>query len=198
MSIINKNVAGIILAAGKGERIGKNKALLKLNGISFLEIVATCLSAADCHPILVIGGADGGAVKNHALSLGLEFVLNENWQKGQFSSLRAGLSELHSNISGAVITLVDHPLVMRQTYQELRNIFHHHTEKVIIPLHNGRKGHPIIISGRIISKVLNSPDNTTLRKVIYAHQEAIYLHEVDDPGILKDIDTIDDLRAVSK
>lgn len=198
MNDIDKNVAGIILAAGKGERIGKNKALLKLNGISFLEIVAAGLSAAKCYPILIVGGADGGVVKNHALSLGLEFVLNKNWPAGQFSSLKAGLAGLNSNVSGTMVALVDHPLVQRQTYQELRNIFHQYTEKVIIPLYNGRKGHPIIIPARLISEVLDFPDETTLRKVLHTHREAIYIHEVDDPGILQDIDTSDDLRAVSE
>lgn len=194
MKIDSGNIAGIVLAAGKGKRIGENKALLKFDGVSFLEIVLSCLRDAGCNPILVVGGSNAETVKRHTQNLGAEFELNINWRKGQFSSLKAGLSRLDLRVKGAMVVLVDHPFVTLNTYRKLLSAFGDFPNKIVMPLYNGRRGHPVIIPREIIKEVLQSPDSLNLRNIIHGHEEMIIKQEVDDSGVLRDIDTIIDLK----
>ena len=198
MKIKNETIAGIVLAAGKGKRIGSNKAIVRLNGVSFLKIVTSCLQETGCSPVIVVVGSNAETVKHHTHNLNVDFVLNKNWQDGQFSSLKAGLSRLDSNVAGVLVALVDHPLVALNTYRLLLKNFRDFPNKIIIPLYNSKQGHPIILPKAIIREALQSPDNLNLREVFHHHQEMVFRLEVNDPGILKDINTITDLRRAVK
>jgi molybdenum cofactor cytidylyltransferase len=195
MSNLADKIAGIILAAGEGKRIGQNKGLLKINGISFLEKVILPLKNAGCDPVIVVGGSQSDKVKAESLKHGAEFALNEKWQSGQFSSLKAGLRQLKHDVEGAIIALADHPLVMSNTYNILMEEFLEHSDKIILPICNGRRGHPIVIPEEIIKEIKSAPDNSILKDIIFDHTDKIYETVIEDPGILKDIDTNSDLEG---
>jgi len=122
-------------------------------------------------------------------------VLNENWQSGQFSSLKTGLSNLGGKYSRAMITLVDHPYVDQNTYYQLIEDSHDNSDHIIIPIYKKRRGHPIIIPKSIIDEVISAPDDSILRDIISGHKEMIREITVDDPGILRDIDTIEEIKG---
>jgi len=196
MSILKNNIAGIILAAGEGRRIGKSKGLLEIDGVSFLEKVIVPLKRAGCNPIIVVGGSESDKVEAKALKLGAKFALNENWQAGQFSSLKAGLRQLEQDVEGVIIALVDHPMVNTKTYAVLMEEFLAHSDKIILPICNSRRGHPIIIPEEIIDEIKSAPDSSILKDIIYFHKDKIYEMVVEDPGILKDIDNKSDLEGI--
>ena len=210
-SLKSKNVAGIILAAGEGKRIGRNKALLEIGGVRYLEIVTTCMCDAGCDPVIVVGGADGDRVREEAVRLGIQFALNSNWQNGQFSSLKSGMSALPraegskmiggrgaetvdergagTQIAGALVALVDHPFVKKETYRILVGTFRRFPGRIVIPTHQDRRGHPVVIPGEVITEILDSPDGMTLRDVMRKRDNLVLEQAVDDTGVLKDIDT---------
>ena len=197
MNNLADHIAGIILAAGEGKRIGKNKALLEIEGVSFLEKVFVPLKNTSCNPVIVVGGSESDKVKAEAGRLGADFVLNEKWPAGQFSSLKAGLRKLGQHTEGVIIALVDHPLVNAKTYVMLLEEFLEHGDKIILPIYAGRRGHPIIIPSDIIEEIKSAPDNSILKDIIFNHADKIYEIVVEDPGILKDIDTNSDLERMS-
>jgi CTP:molybdopterin cytidylyltransferase MocA len=192
-------IAGVILAAGEGKRIGQTKALIKTDGITFLERITGCLKAVGCKPILAVGGADYQAVKNETTRLGIGFAHNPNWESGQFSSLKTGLGHLEMDVCGAVIALVDHPFVEEQSYRDLMGAFQQFTQRIVMPVHEHHRGHPIIIPRAVIREVIEAADNLTLKDIIGNHENMTIMHRCDDPGVLQDIDTMDDLiRARQK
>jgi CTP:molybdopterin cytidylyltransferase MocA len=234
-------VAGVILAAGEGKRIGRNKALLEIGGVRSLERVATCMLDARCDPVIVVGGAEASSVREEALRLGIRFVLNSNWQNGQFSSLKTGMSELagaegselpgaegsapasaegtdpaSANESGraskrgpktaggrgarlqeagAIVALVDHPFVKKETYQVLVRASQRFPERIIIPTHHDRRGHPVLVPREVITEIIDAADGMTLRDIMKKHNNLVLEQAVDDAGILKDIDTETDLKS---
>jgi len=196
MSNLTNNIAGIILAAGEGKRIGQNKGLLTIDGISFLEKVIVPLKEAGCDPVIVVGGAQSDKVKAEAFKHGAEFTLNEKWQAGQFTSLKAGLRQLRRDVEGAIIALVDHPLVNTKTYALLLDEFLEYGDKIILPICNGRRGHPIALPKEIIDEIISAPDSSILKDIIFNHADMIYETLVEDPGILKDINTNLDLEGI--
>ncbi|MCP4583614.1 MAG: nucleotidyltransferase family protein [candidate division Zixibacteria bacterium] len=192
------NIPGVILAAGEGKRIGKNKALIKIDGTSFLELVTDSLRDGGCDSIIVVGGASSDEVKKLSEKLGVIFVLNENWQKGQFSSLKTGLSSINEKQSRLMITLVDHPFVNQNTYHRLIKESFDNPDHIIIPIYEARRGHPIIIPKLIIDEVISAPDDSILRDIIFNHKELIHELVVEDPGILRDIDVKEDIIKMSE
>jgi molybdenum cofactor cytidylyltransferase len=88
----------------------------------------------------------------------------------------------------------DHPLVGEQVYRTMLNSMDIHTQDVVIPVFAGRKGHPVLMSSRLIEPILQAPDSSTLRDII---QVAGYQTvEVEDEGILLDVDDPDSYEAV--
>ena len=196
MNQIASKIAGIILAAGEGKRIGGNKALIEIDGTSFLEHVAGRMRQAACDPLIAVGGSNSAEVKELARRLEISFMDNENWQTGQFSSLKAGLSSLEKKAAGAMIALVDHPLVALDTYRLLNKTFQDNPGTILIPSYNGRRGHPIIIPDIIINEVLSASPESNLREIIHSHPDLIHEIPVEDPGILRDIDSKADIEGV--
>ena len=198
------SVAGIVLAAGEGKRIGKNKALLVIDGVTSLERVATCMLGAGCDPVVIVGGAEAERVKAEALRLGVQFALNNNWRRGQFSSLKTGAAELLGEkdsgppVSGAVVALVDLPLVKKETYQAIAGTFRRFPDRIVIPTLQDRRGHPVVLPRELMLGILESPDGMSLRDVIRKREDLVLEQAVDDVGILKDIDTATDLGSLFK
>jgi molybdenum cofactor cytidylyltransferase len=194
---VSKNIAGIILAAGEGKRIGGNKALLKIGDLSFLEIIAAALKNCQCDPIVAVLGAEADAVKNMCVQLKIGAVVNENWQIGQFSSLRKGLRAIRNDTMGAMIALVDHPMVSQNVYDLLCHMFSENPTRIIIPIYDGRRGHPIIIPHSLLGVILRTRDEYNMKDIIREHSDLIIEQLVNDNGIRRDIDTDEDYKAIS-
>lgn len=190
------NIAGIILAAGEGKRAGGNKALAKIGDLSFLDIISNALGKCKCQPIVAVVGSEADKVQSLQYRENIRFVLNDNWQRGQFSSLRKGLAALKRDTLGVMLTLVDHPLVKQDVYDLLCEVFSENTGKIILPIYMGKRGHPIVIPRSLIGEILKARDNDNLKDIIRGHSEMIIEQLVDDPGILRDIDTERDIKAI--
>jgi molybdenum cofactor cytidylyltransferase len=178
----------MILAAGEGKRFGGPKALAKYRNETFLEMITRNLwSAADS--ITVIGGAAFDQVKMEADRLGLPIIENKEWADGQFTSLKAGLRVISNQFDCLLIALVDHPFVKKETYQALRDRYIEFPERIVIPIHSSRRGHPIILPAALSSTILKSPNNSNLREILRVFALDVIECPVDDEGILRDIDT---------
>jgi len=189
-------LAAIVLAAGEGSRIGKPKALVEYEGVTFTEMIVRNLQSVNCNPVYVVGGAEADKVRYLAESLNVNFVHNSNWQSGQFSSLKAAVANSGDYHGSVLMALVDHPFVLSETYEELIDIAFKNPESIIIPVKDGKRGHPIVIPEAIIKEIANAGNDVTLRDITSEHKELIINHPVMDDGILKDIDRIADLESV--
>jgi molybdenum cofactor cytidylyltransferase len=193
-----ERIAAVILAAGEGRRFGECKAMARLDGETFLEVIAGRLKAIDCDPVIVVGGRDADAIIGEATRLQINYAINTDWKKGQFSSLKAGLSNVKSDICGTFITLVDHPFVASETYRLMKEAFAKFPKRIVIPVYDYKRGHPILIPAEIIRQIIESSEETTLRDIIKNHESMVIQFRCEDPGVLKDIDTKDDLERARK
>jgi molybdenum cofactor cytidylyltransferase len=193
-----ERIAGVILAAGEGRRFGQCKATALLDGKNFLEVIAGNLKGIECEPIIVVGGRDAETIAGEAKRLAIGYVINSDWEKGQFSSLKTGLSKINEDVCGALVTLVDHPFVASETYKQMKEAFAKFPKRILIPVYENRRGHPIIIPGEIINQIIQSPDDVNLRDIIKNHESMVVRFRCDDSGVIKDIDTMDDLERARK
>jgi CTP:molybdopterin cytidylyltransferase MocA len=174
------NSVGLILAAGESRRMGSPKPLLEFHGETFLDRLVRIFSAR-CAPVVVVLGAGAEAIRPPA---GAQVAVNANWRDGQTSSLQCGLAHIPAGADGVLFTLVDHPAVEPSTVDALLAA----SGQVRIPRYKGQRGHPIWFARDLIPEFLALPRSGAARDVVRArYPEATFL-DVDDPGVIADID----------
>jgi molybdenum cofactor cytidylyltransferase len=191
------NIAAVILAAGEGKRFGGPKALARLGGMTFLEIIVGNLQGI-VNDIVVVGGSKYDEIEKEANRLGVSSVFNPDWPMGQFTSLKAGLRAITDDIDAFFVILVDHPLVNPETYIELMNRNLETPQKILIPVYNGRRGHPLIIPARLRNEIVSAPGQSNLRDILKVHSDETIEVLVNDIGILRDIDSRHDLEEACR
>ena len=177
------SAAGLILAAGQSRRMGSPKALLEYRGESFVDRLVG-LFAGLCSPVIVVLGADADEIRARA-ARPAEFVFNPHYQTGQTGSLQCGLRAVPPQAEGVLFTLVDHPAVAPGTLQRLLAA---PLPLVRVPRYGGRRGHPVWFRRELISEFLALPDSGAARDVVRAHAAETEFLDVDDAGVVADID----------
>ncbi|MEK7403913.1 MAG: nucleotidyltransferase family protein [Acidobacteriota bacterium] len=181
-------LAGLILAAGASRRMGAPKALLTLEGETFLDRLIRLL-AAHCSPVLVVLGHQADEVRRGlARSAEAVFVVNADPERGQLSSLQCGLAAAPPESEGFMFTPVDYPGVRPSTVAALAAAFSTLRPLLAIPRCQGRRGHPVCCARELIPEFLALPADSSARAVIYRRlDEACYV-DVDDAAIVEDVD----------
>jgi molybdenum cofactor cytidylyltransferase len=190
-------IAGIILSAGASRRMGTPKALLLLHGAAFLDRLVTAFSPA-CDPTIVVLGYDAERIRESIVTTApVRFILNPDPEQGMFSSLQCGLRALPANLEAAIFTPVDYPAIRAATVASIARVYEQRRCPVTMPLHAGQHGHPVCISRRVIDELLALPATAQARDVIRAYRPQTAFVDVDDPGILSDVDLPEDYRRLA-
>jgi len=178
--------AGLILAAGESRRMGSPKALLDYRGETFLDRLIGLFSL-HCQPVVAVLGAGRESIRAGLLR-GAEALIVENpdYRLGQLSSMQCGLRAVSPGSDGVLFTLVDHPAVEPATL--VRLLEPATMAPLRVPRYGGRRGHPIWICASLIPEFLALPTTAAAREVVARHaHESAYI-DVDDPGVVMDID----------
>jgi molybdenum cofactor cytidylyltransferase len=198
--------AGLILAAGYSTRMGRDKALLPWHHGTFLSAAIESL-APFTDFVVVVAGENADNLKRIVYAHGASLIVNPEPQRGQFSSLRIGLSEvLNHGRDAAIITLVDRPAAERPTVAQLRETFVHELNSperthannlwALVPEFEGKHGHPYIAGREMIEAFLRAPITSNAREVEHAHQAHITYLPVKDPLVIANVDTPEQYDAL--
>jgi len=187
------SVAGLILAAGESRRMGSPKALLQYHGETFLDRLIG-IFAAKCSPVIVVVGAHRDMILS-AVRRATEAVVVENaeYRLGQLSSMQCGLRAVPDDLDGVLFTLVDHPAVRADTIDYL---LAGPAAPLRIPRYGGRRGHPIFFTQGLIREFLALPVNSSAKEVVTRHAPEIGYVDVDDPGVITDVDDAEAYRRL--
>ena len=177
------SVAGIILAAGESRRMGFPKALLRYRDETFLDTLIGHF-ALRCDPVIVVLGAHAVRIRDGTVRPAT-FVINPDYQRGQTTSMQCGLRAMPAGAEGVLFTLVDHPAVAPATLDALLSV---PRPIVRVPRCHGRRGHPIWFGRELIAEFLQLPENGAARDIVRSHAPHTEFLDVDDAGILADID----------
>jgi molybdenum cofactor cytidylyltransferase len=176
----------LILAAGESRRMGSPKALLQFQGETFLDRLIGLFSPR-CSPVIAVLGAQSETVRAGLRRAGRAVVVeNPDFRLGQLTSMQCGLRAVPADAEGVLFTLVDHPAVAPATIDAL--LASSAPAPLRIPRFDGRRGHPIWISRSLIPEFLALPAGSSAREVVTHHADGIAYLDVDDPGILADVD----------
>jgi molybdenum cofactor cytidylyltransferase len=188
-------LSAAVLAAGESKRMeGYLKPLLPYEGRTFLETLVGRLEKTDVDEVVVVLGARHGEILERVSLGGARVVVNEEWRKGQLSSLRTALARISPRAEGLLFTLADHPLVLPETYRALVEVWTGDTTRVVIPSFEGRKGHPAVFPSSLFEELNKNDLPGGARDLIYRHTDIVTYVPVGDPGVVRDIDTPGDYR----
>jgi molybdenum cofactor cytidylyltransferase len=134
--------------------------------------------------VIVVLGAHAVRIREGALRPAT-FVINPDYQRGQTTSMQCGLRAVPAGAEGVLFTLVDHPAVSPATFDALLAA---PRPMVRVPRFQGRRGHPIWFSRELIAEFLELPENGAARDIVRSHALQTEFLDVDDAGILADID----------
>lgn len=182
-------IPAILLAAGASSRMGRPKALLDLDGRTFVRCILDTLrqgGAADA-VVVVRPGAAGVAEEVSAAGFG-RVVENTNPDRGQLSSLIAGLDAVDApGVTAVLVTLVDVPLVRPSTVTALLARTLVSSAPILRAAHRGRHGHPVVFRRDVFAALRTADPAVGAKAVVRAFE--VEDVEVDDPGVVRDVDT---------
>jgi len=183
---VTRQVAAILLAAGKSRRMGSCKQLLPLGDTTLLGRCLDTLVAAGLSEIVVVVSSEGFEVAEAARRYPVEIVVNRYADGDMASSIRSGRDAVSAAASAVLVTLCDCPLLLPATVSHL--MFEHgkFPGKIMIPCHDGRRGHPLLVPRSILDEL---SETETLRDLVRSDPDRVCSVEVDDPGVLIDMDT---------
>jgi CTP:molybdopterin cytidylyltransferase MocA len=185
------SVAGVLLAAGQGSRLGQPKATVRLGGQTLAERGIGLLRAGGADPIVVVSGAV-------PISLpGVSVVHNPDWPSGMASSLRTGLASLPGHCDAVVIALVDQPLIGAEAVRRLIAAFDAGAE-VAVACYGGRPRNPVLIARAHWAQAgAAARGDIGARAFLRARSDIVTPVECGDTGRADDLDTAEDLRKLA-
>ncbi len=190
-------IAGLILAAGRSQRMGSSKLTLPWkDGQTVVEAVVAALRAGGLERVLVVVGGDRQAVERALAVYEVEVVENPDYAQGEMlASIQVGLRAMGEAPQAAMLTPGDLPAIQPATVRAVAAAWTSSKDPLCVPVHDGRRGHPVLVPRRYWPDLLSLGPGDSLRTFLRLHADEIRRVEVPDAGIHADVDTPEDYRA---
>ncbi len=193
-------IPAIVLAAGQSSRMGRSKATLPLpGGRTFLTRVVETFQEAGVGDVIVVVGFERDAIvaSFDASGLTARFVDNELYERGQLSSIVAGISVAdRPGVAGVLVTLVDVPLVRAETVRAIVERYRRTHAPIVRPVRGSSHGHPVLIDRMLFDEIRRADPAVGVKPIIRTHASPAGDVEIDDMGAFTDIDTPEDYQRV--
>jgi molybdenum cofactor cytidylyltransferase len=186
--------SALILAAGSGTRIGTPKLKLKIGGKSFLSIIADNIFSAGINEIVCVVSKDSLEWAKER-EPNLNYAINSNPEDGMLSSVFYGTKEL-KKCDNVLIIPVDHPYVGKDTYKILTEESKKNNNIIIKPRFVDKAGHPVIVPFNLLKTIDEKCFSVGLNEIIkMSKYKQVYIN-VNDGGVLKNVNTLNDFENI--
>lgn len=187
------SVAGIVLAAGAGRRIGLPKALVEIGGRYLLERAVETLREGGCTPIVVVLGAQADDVRAAVALRDVEVIVNDRWADGLSTSFAAGL-RASEGAEAAVVMLVDQPGITSQVIRRIIEISRDSERPSVVATYDGAWRNPVLFKARVFDDVVAAVHGDAgAKRWLQANAEKVETVEVGDIADATDVDSQADL-----
>jgi molybdenum cofactor cytidylyltransferase len=181
--------AGVVPSSGASTRMGRAKALLEVEGRTFLRRTIRSLAEGGCDPVLVVVAEGEERLASEASAAGAVVLYNPDPGEGPITSLRIALSALDGSVEGVAYLPVDHPMVGAETVRTLLRAARSEAATLTVPLYHSTRGHPAIFGEALFDELLDPTLEGGARTVVHRHLTEARLVDVQDEGVVLDIDT---------
>ena len=195
-------ICAVVLAAGRSVRMGQQKLLLPIRGTPMIRRIVDEVRRSSVDSIVVILGADGPRIRDALCNFpfaekvgvrrqcdALTFISNPNPTGDMLSSVRCGIRALPDACNAVLLVLGDQPGLTVALIEKLIDAFRSSKGAIIVPVHNGKRGHPLLFSARFGQEVLEKYDELGLHALLNNHPAEVVEVETGPEMNLQDLDT---------
>lgn len=190
---VSQGLAAVVLAAGQSTRMGRPKMALPWGERTVVSQVAWVLLQAGADPVVVVTGGARREVEAALSGLPVQTVFNPRYLEDHMAlSLQTGLLALPQTVDAVLVALGDQPQVPLDAVQALVAVYRRSPAPLLVPVWQGRRGHPWLAQRCLWPGLLALQPPLTLRDWMRSQADQTLLVEVDSDGILRDLDTPQD------
>jgi len=184
-------IAAVVLSAGESSRMGRPKALLPIEGETFIGRIVASLKQTQVGKIVVVLGHNSDLLAAAIRPLAVDILINTNYKLGQLSSLQVAVRKLlpDADCDGMLVHLVDHPYIDASLVDRMIQQFYESKKDIVVPRCRGKRGHPVLFSRALFGELLDAPMDQGAKAVVNAHGNGTLEIDTDEKGITVDIDT---------
>jgi len=194
-------IYGLILAAGESRRMGQPKLLLPYGEKTVIENVFAIVKESKLDRSLVVVRPEDKIIPELARGFGFEIAINPEPGRGMLSSIIVGLESIPEEAEAVVLVLGDQPAIRASAIDLLIVAYRLKEKGIILPVFQGRRGHPILFDLKYRAKIKTLKPEIGLRQLMQQHPEDILEIPMNEPGLVSDLDTPEDyfaqMRAVA-
>lgn len=196
-------IRAILLAAGKGSRMGVQKQLLNWSGKTLLEkSIDEILKIDKIDELRIVLGHNAEQIKDKIKSYendNVKIMVNENFYKGMHTTIRKGISDISPKIKDVLIALGDQPFIDKEIIQDIIEKFYSVDKDCLVPVYNGKRGHPVVIKREFLESEIDEIGGPGgLRQLIEDKPEKVYFYKIDKKEVLVDLDYYDEYKLYRK
>jgi molybdenum cofactor cytidylyltransferase len=182
----------IILAAGSSTRMGTQKLLLPYGNSTIIGTVIDNVLGSCIEKVMVVLGSDSDEITRIIGQKPVEFCYNPHPDMGMLSSVLCGFEALPEDANVALVFLGDQPNIPPAVTNTIIETYNENLRGIVIPVHNYRRGHPLLVDLKYRKEIDKLDLEKGLRSLMHLFPQDVLEVEVDEPGILVDIDTRED------
>jgi molybdenum cofactor cytidylyltransferase len=197
---VNARIAALVLAAGTSSRMGgRNKLLCEVGGTTMVERAVRAAIDSRCAEVVVVTGWQGDLVETAVGALAapkpVKLVRNAHYETGLAGSLRCAVTQLPVTIDAAVVQLADMPWIASKHIDRLIDAFDSDQPAIVVPVRDGRRGHPVLWPRRHFSALCNLSGDVGARELLVRHASEVRAVPFETDVIFEDVDTPDELAG---
>jgi len=186
------SLACIVLAAGKSRRFGADKRQARNSqGQTLLGLALENIPSGFRQHILVLHPGDEAVASAYAANW--QIVYAEQAEQGMGNSLAAAIPHV-ADCTAVLIALADMPLVLPETFTLLAEAAR--PDRIVVPFFEQQRGNPVVIGRDFLPTLAALKGDSGARQLMQQHPELVVRLEVNDPGVLRDIDTAAELQLI--
>ncbi|TKJ38909.1 MAG: hypothetical protein CEE38_04220 [Planctomycetes bacterium B3_Pla] len=187
-------ICAVVLAAGLSRRMGVQKLLLPFGGKTVIAHIVDQLLASAVDEVHVVVGHQARRLRQELSDRHVSIVNNPDYESGMLSSVRRGLRGLPQQCRTVLVALGDQPSITSKLVDEMLQSFTSAEKSILVPFHDGRRGHPVLFSESYRGEILTHYNDVGLRGLLHAHPEDVFELAVSTSAVLSDMDCPEDYR----
>ena len=175
--------------------MGTQKLLLSFGKSTVISHVTDQVLASSVESVNIVVGHHAKELTRGLSGKPVSIIFNTEYQSGMLSSVRAGLRDIPKECQAVLVVLGDQPSITTDTIEQMIKTFALTSKGIVVPIYNGKRGHPILFSRIYCDEILTNFDDVGLRGILQVHPEDILEVPVTSPGVLSDIDYPQDYQC---
>lgn len=184
----------ILLAAGRSQRMGRQKLLLPIHGVPLLAHAARAFPFPLVERLFIVIPPHADALRQRLHAPHVQWVENPELESDMLASVRCGLRALPAGAQTLIVTPADMPGLSAELTAAMLTAYSRCGRSLLAPVFQGKRGHPLIFSARHVAEVLRGFDGVGLRGLLQAHAEELFEWPAPTAAVLQDLDTPEDFH----